>query len=295
MAVIDTKSGKIIKKIAVTDRPQLPMLTKDGKLIYVGIWPLKPDEASRGFIDVIDTERMEKIKTIPTTGGIHDMLITSDGKYLIAGSPMGKFLDCYDLSNDQLVWKLPFDRNVQTLTAETAPDGSTSRIFVNLRLPGFSIVDFKRHKEVSRIIFPDGKGGDVSASMEVADDKAGGGYFVPPGSGSAHGINIAPDGKTLWIDAMGYDTPWFNNVFVYSLPDLKLQGHVHMSARDGEGKLVGRHGQGHWQTFSPDGKMLYVVSYGLDWVSVIDTKAMKEVTRIAVGATPLHIEQVTIH
>jgi YVTN family beta-propeller protein len=215
--------------------------------------------------------------------------VTADGNYLIVGSHMGKFLATYDLRTDQLVWEMPFDRNVQTFTAETASDGSTARVFLNMRFPGFSIIDFATHKETARVMFPHPGG---PSDGDTAMGREGGGYFVPPGKGSSHGINIAPDGKTMWLDAMGYDTPWFNNVYAYSLPGLKLLGHVHLSDVDGLGKPVGPHGQGHWQCFSPDGRMLYVVSAGLDWLHVVDVKAMKEVARVPVGANPLHVEMV---
>jgi len=272
--VVDTETGKIIKKVSVTDRPQLPVITNDGKRVYVGIWPLKADDNSRGFIDVIDTASLEKIKTIPTKGGIHDIAVTPDGKYLVAGSPMGKFLSVYDLSTDELVWELRFERGVQTLTAEAGPDGSTSRIFFNLaKTPGFVVVDFAKRKEVGRITFP----------TDGADSR---------GKGDAHGINIAPDGKSLWIGGTGYKTPFFNNVYVYSLPDLKPLGHAHISNVDGSGKPAER-GAGHWQAFSPDGKIDYVISdYAL--VSAIDVKTMKEVARIPVGENPRHISTVEL-
>ena len=75
-----------------------------------------------------------------------------------------------------------------------------------------------------------------------------------------------------------------------------------LSLADGHGEASGEYqgieqvetGQGHWQCFSPDGKMLYVVSAGLDWMHVVDTKTMKEVARVPVGANPLHVEMVVV-
>ena len=42
-----------------------------------------------GGIDVIDTASLQNVKTIAIRGGIHDLNITPDGKYLIAGSARG--------------------------------------------------------------------------------------------------------------------------------------------------------------------------------------------------------------
>jgi YVTN family beta-propeller protein len=61
---------------------------------------------------------------------------------------------------------------------------------------------------------------------------------------------------------------------MYSLPDLKLLGSVEV------GKSP------DWVTLTPDGKMAYVANAASNSVSVVDIKAMKEVTRIPVGEVP---------
>ncbi len=44
---------------------------------------------------------------------------------------------------------------------------------------------------------------------------------MPKNDAPAHGSGVTPDGKTLWIASRDS-----NAVFAYSLPDLKLLGHV---------------------------------------------------------------------
>jgi hypothetical protein len=39
-----------------------------------------------GGVDVVDVASLEKIKTIPIPGGIHDLYLTPDGKYVVAGA-----------------------------------------------------------------------------------------------------------------------------------------------------------------------------------------------------------------
>ena len=63
-------------------------------------------------------------------------------------------------------------------------------------------------------------------------------------------------------------------VYMYSLPDLKLIGSAD----------VGR--SPDWVTLTPDGKTAYVANAGSNSVSVVDIKAMKEITRIPVGQVP---------
>jgi len=65
-----------------------------------------------------------------------------------------------------------------------------------------------------------------------------------------------------------------SSVYMYSLPELKLLGSVEV------GKSP------DWVTLTPDGKMAYVACAASNFVSVVDIKAMKEVTRIPVGEVP---------
>jgi YVTN family beta-propeller protein len=264
LIVLDTKTGNTIKKIPLSDRPNLPVISNDGKRVFVAIWPLSVEAKTRGAVDIVDTVTLEKVKTIPTKGGMHDMFTTPDGKYVVAGSVVAGFLDVIDLQTEKIAWELPFDRGVATLTVEAGPDGSSKRIFAELTsrpgpfFNGFAVVDFAKRKEVDRILFPVGP--------VVSHEKA------PQVQNSAHGTGIAPDGKTLWVCSITY-----NAVFVYSLPDLKLLGR----APTGEGSK--------WLNFTPDSKTVYVSNAAENTVSVIDVKSLKEVSRIPVGENPRHV------
>jgi YVTN family beta-propeller protein len=85
----------------------------------------------------------------------------------------------------------------------------------------------------------------------------------------SHGIAVSPDGKTLWVNSK-----LNSQVYVYSLPDVKLLSGIH----------VGDHPD--WLTLTPDGKSVYVADAGSNSVSVLDTASRKEVTRIPVGQVP---------
>jgi len=151
------------------------------------------------------------------------------------------------------LWNLVFEGGVRPMAFETAADGSTSRIFVQLsKLHGFAVVDFKTHKEVRRVMLPD----------EPVRGK------VQSGAPS-HGMAVAPDGKSLWVDSSRAA-----GVFAYSLPDLKLLGYVPTASTP------------DWLTFTPDSKTVYVANAGVNYVSAVDTKLMKEVSRIPVGEVP---------
>lgn len=248
--VVDQKTGNIIKKVPLSGRPNNIAVTKDGGRVLVCI-------AERpGALDIIDTTSLERVKSIPMKGPLHNVYVTPDGKFAVMGSVPAKLLTVIDLKTELPVWELNLGNAVRNMAFETGPDGSTRRIFVTTSfLRGFDVVDFSKQELVDTIKLPDGP---REGKIHFLDRE------VP-----CHGIGIPPDGKTLWINARTNDA-----VFVYSLPDLKVLGHVLTGMRP------------EWITFTPDSKTMYDSNAADNTVSVIDTKTLKEVTRIKVGQRP---------
>jgi len=251
LAVVDRETGKIVKKIALTGMPNNIAVTTDGGRVLVCI------RSEPGALDIVNATSSERVRSIPTKTGLHNVLVTADGKYAVASSPAGHSVVVIDLRSEQPVWEVKFDQETRMLAMESRPDGSIRRIFVQLAyVHGFAVVDFATHQEVARINLPtEPKGFEGEASA----------------SGPTHGIGVNPDGKTLWIT-----TASNRCVFVYSLPDLKPLGYV----------PTGMHPA--WLSFSPDGKMVYVSNTIEDGtLSIIDAESMKEVARIPVGHKPM--------
>ncbi len=261
--MVDQKSGKIIKKVRLSGRPNNIAVTKDGGRVVVCI------AENDGGLDFIDTGALKLAKTLPLNGRMHNVYVTPDGKYAVAGSVRHKFMAVVDLATEQVAWQVKFDQGVRPMTFETGPDGSTSRIFLQLsNLSGFAVVDFAARKETTRIKFPDQPGG-----FGVIEGRVGAGA-------PAHGIGVAPDGKTLWVNSHVA-----NAVFVYALPDLKLFGHAELPQL----KLEGRQAIGaipDWLTFTPDSKTIYVGNSAFNSVVAIDVKTMKVTATIPVGQVP---------
>jgi YVTN family beta-propeller protein len=248
--VLDRKTGKIIKKVPLSGYPNYFEVTKDGGRAVISLRNLP------GAVDIVDLTSLKLKKTIPVRGGLHALDLTRDGKYALAGSIWSSRLSVIDLQTETLAWEVQFDLGVRPITSDTNPDGSTRRVYLNLTdFHGFAVVDFATHAEVARIMLPD----------EPNWYEAGG----RPRNRGSHGIAVAPDNKTLWVNSASQRC-----VFVYSLPDLKLLGH----ARTGGGA--------DWLTFSPDGKWAYVSNGWDNTVSAIDTKTIKEVTRIPTHGDP---------
>jgi YVTN family beta-propeller protein len=268
--VVDRKSGEILQKVPLSGHPNNLAVTKDGGRVLVGI------RVQPGFLDVIDANSFKRLKAIPVGGPVHNVYVTPDGRYAVSGSIENKIVTVIDLQTDQIVWTLKFQRGIRPMTFETNADGSTRRIFVQLmRFNGFAVVDFARREQVAQIELPDQPGG-----FGIAEGR----LEVP-----SHGIGVAPDGKSLWINS----TP-ANAVFEYSLPDLQLIGHAELP----EVHPLGRAPSGavpEWITFTPDSKRVYVSNSGDKSVSVIDTETLKQVAIIPVGEVPKRVNTLVLH
>ena len=248
--IVDAKTLRITKKIPLTSHPNNVAIRKDGRRLYVAI------QAPDGGVDVIDTVAQERVKFIRVLRGVHNTFITPDSRYVVAGSTGGSVATVIDTETEQAVWSIHFEGGVRPLCFETNADGSTKRMFVQLsNLHGFAIVDWEKRKEVGRITMPD---------VPLAERNSDGLQGAP-----AHGILIAPDGKTLWSTSKVN-----SHVYAYSMPDLKLLGGVRV------GKVP------DWLTFTPDSKKLYVANAHSNFVSVVDVEKRKEIAQIKVGQVP---------
>jgi len=265
VTVIDTRTGAIIKKIPVLARPNTAVITRDGKKLYSGIWPVRPDEDKLGYVEVIDTAKLEVTKVIETKGGIHDTWMAPDGKTFLAMAPEAKFMNYYDTQSENLIYTCCTEATIGTMNIEAGPDGSTTRIFASMG--GFVVFDAKTGKELERIKPP------------VETD---GPFKGVQSNGSYHGGEVSGDGKSFWCISG-------NTVYHYSLPDLKLVGRIHMAEVDQLGQPFKPAVEGTWLTLSPDGKTVYAARPGRNLITVIDAASLKEIANVPVGEYPLHI------
>jgi len=266
--VFDRKSGKLIKQVPLSNRPNNIAVAKDGR-IAVGI------ARGDGALDIVDPATLTVKKTIPVHGRLHNVYVTPDGKYVLAGSIPNKLLTVIDLATETVAFEVKMSAGVRPMAIETNPDGSTKRIFAQLSdLNGFAVVDFAERKEVARIELP----------KPAKDFETDGGRNTSP----SHGIGVSPDNKTLWVTSIPNNT-----VVVYSLPDLKMIGHVDLPAL----KVAGHDpisAVANWVTFTPNGKLVYVSNAGLRSVTAIDTRRMRVKKVIRVGEVPKRINTLVI-
>lgn len=248
--IVDTRTLKVTHRIALSGRPNNLAIGRDGSRVYVAII------AAPGAVDVIDTAGLKRTKSITTRGGIHNTFITPDGRHVVAGSIAGRNLTVIDTTADEPIWSLSFDNGVRPIGFEQNPDGSTRRMFVQISdFHGFYIVDFDQRREVGRVTLP-----ELPKEQQNWDTLQG---------SPAHGIGVAPDGKTLWVCSKVNHA-----VYAYAMPGLELLGGVE----------VGHHPD--WLTFTPDSTRVYVANAGSNSVSVVDIATRQELTRVPVGQVP---------
>jgi YVTN family beta-propeller protein len=248
--VVDSSTLAIIARVPLSGRPNNIAVSKDGKRVYAGI------AQAPGAVDVIDTVALTRAKSIPVKGSIHNVYVTPDGKYVVSGSIPGRMITVIDQATETIAWELPMSAGIRPMAFESAPDGSTSRIFVQLSdYHGIAVVDFKERKEVSRFETP-----PVAGEVKHTE-----GLQAAP----MHGFAVTPDGKLLLATSKVYST-----MYAYSLPDLKPKGTVN----------VGQHPE--WVTLTPDGKVAYVAAAGDNSVTAVDTATLKVIARIPVGQVP---------
>jgi YVTN family beta-propeller protein len=248
--VVDAKTLKVFKRIRLSGRPNNLDVSKDGSQVYVAI------AQAPGAVDVIETASLTKVKSIAVKGAIHNVYVTPDGKYAVAGSIPASTINVIDTASNTVAWTLTMSAGIRPMAFTRNADGSTREIVVQLSdFHGFAMVDFATRKEVKRVTLPDPKG------MEKETQGIQG--------APAHGLAITPDGKTLWVTSK-----YYGYVAAYSLPDYKLLRVV----------LVGSHPE--WLTIPPGGTSLYVALAGDDATVAVDLKTMQVVKKIPVGAVP---------
>jgi YVTN family beta-propeller protein len=254
--VVDAKSMEVVHTIPVSARPHNVALTPDGRKLYVAII------APPGAVSVIDTERLEVIREIPHAGGLHNIYVTPDGRHAVAGSIFGRRMPVYSTATDEEVWAWEGE-SIRPMSISARADGSTDKIYIQVSgHHGFVVLDWDTRAEVARVTLPD----VPEAERYPSIDGPLGRYNGAP----AHGIGVAPDGRTVWSTSR-----MNSHVYVYSVyPDLELLAGVRVGTDP------------DWITFTPDGRFAYVANAVSNNVSAIDMRTYEVVATIPVGEAP---------
>jgi hypothetical protein len=214
-------------------------VTPDGQKVYApgGWW-----EGDK-HVKVVDGESgklLKKIEVSPS-GGLHNLVVSHDGRRAIVGSTRYDMLSVIDTQTDEVIQRVgPIIGVIQPLTM----NGARTLAYINTHLyrqghgPGFEIGDLETGKILHVVGMPN-----------LSDRKA-----------RCHGIGLTPDEKEVWLVDQDHKEM---HVFDNTVMPPKFKQTVPMAAKT--------HG---WICFSRDGK------YGwCDTGEVFDVAARKVVAQ----------------
>jgi large subunit ribosomal protein L30 len=115
------------------------------KLNRIGRIAELPDTpATRG------TASLQNVKTIALKGGVHDLNVTPDGKYVLAGAsrgakPTANAMYVIDTKTNELARTVSMSPSPSPMAVTKNPDGSTDKVYAqNGGLNGFAVLDLRQ-------------------------------------------------------------------------------------------------------------------------------------------------------
>ena len=264
--VFDTKTLKLVKQIALSERPNKIAVNKKHRKIYAAI-------VSRPLVDVIDIATHTVVKSVPVRATVHNIFVTPDESEVIAGlrgevEPGEPAFQIIDPKTDTVAWGMELTghtqygrthHEVRPMAFEAGADGTTTRAYA--QATGINLVfviDWKARKVVDLLKPP-----KLPLWKQNADGIQ---------TGDMHGLEVLPDRSSVWASSR-----LDSRIYGWSLPDLKYIGAVEVGP------------SANWMTPTPDSQYMYVAVSGADHTLAIDLKKLAIVAKIKTGARPARI------
>jgi DNA-binding beta-propeller fold protein YncE len=259
--VFDPRSFELVDQMELTARPNKGAINRQHRKIYVGI-------AAAPYVDVFDLDTHEKITSIEVTTGIHNVYVSPDGNWVVAGlnGRSEGSIEIIDPTIDEVVDNITLvdddgvAHTVRPMAFVGADDGSTDRLLANgAGVNGIWVIDWEtRQKET--MLFPP----PLPAWMRNADGNQG---------APAHGLEVLPDRSAFWASSR-IDS----RIYGWSLPDLEYLGAIEVGAT------------ANWMTSTPDSRYMYVAVSGSDHTLAIDLQTHEIIMKMTTGARPARID-----
>lgn len=284
ITVVDLTSFKVVDDIKVGKEPHGMAVEADGRRLFTTI-------ESEHNLKVIDTSSDRVIATIPLVGRPNQCAVTPDGRYVAVPIRNGGVVEIVDAREEKVVKQLPLKVPHNCYDADSNRDifcESMGRDLVNeislgamsyiaqIPVSGIPRPFAVTHDQKTMFVQISGLHGFVVA--DIPERKVVQTVDLPPAPPGAvpfeentpsHGMELAPDGKELWVAGSVDDA-----VFVYDVATRRLLHRIPV----GKSPL--------WVTFTPDGRYCCVSNAAGNDVSIVDTKTHREVSRIKVGKVP---------
>jgi YVTN family beta-propeller protein len=282
--VFDTKTLELVEQIALSQRPNKVAVNKKYRKIYAGIIrrsaePLgpevtaEPDGEMLAWVDVIDIDTHEVIKSIEVHNPVHNVFMTPDERWVVAGL-RGEIeageptIQVIDPETDTVAWGIEMTgyeqygrthHEVRPMAFEAGDDGSTKRFFAQATgINAVWVYDWET-RELLDMLWP--------PELPMWEKNADGIQ-----TGDMHGLEVLPDRSAVWASSR-----LDSRIYGWRLPDLEYIGSVKVGP------------SANWMTSTPDSRYMYVAVSGADYTLAIDLETLEIVAKITTGARPARI------
>jgi DNA-binding beta-propeller fold protein YncE len=259
--VFDTRTLQLVEQIPLTARPNKGAVNEQQRKIYVGI-------AAAPFVDVFNLDTHEKITSIPVPTGIHNVYVSPDGNWVVAGlngRDEGS-IQVIDARTDRVVREISLVddqgeiHRVRPMSFLAAADGSTDKLFAQgENVNGVWVIDWDSGQK-ERMLFPPA----LPAWRRNADGNQG---------APMHGVEVLPNRSAVWASSR-----LDSRIYGWRLPNFEYIGSVEVGPT------------ANWMTPTPDSRFMYVAVSGSDHTLAVDLSTRQIVAKIRTGARPARID-----
>src|SRR2546421_7603267 len=240
LAIVDPESGTILARVPVGQGPHELVTSTDGKVAFASNYGTGP--APGRTISMIDLGTMKETRRIDVSplSRPHGLAFVNGKLYFTAEAD--KKIARYDPATSAIDWQFETGQNA---THMVLPTKDARTIFTsNIASDSVSIIEHGSGDTWNQTVVPVGKGPE--------------------------GIDLSPDGKTVW-SAHSRD----GGVSVIDVATKKVVATINIGTkRSNRIKLT------------PDGKLALVSDLDAGELVVVDTAAKKEIRRVALGKNP---------
>ena len=266
VAWVDAADGSIIRRVDVPARPAGVAVSPDGGRLFVAC------AAPRSVVAVIDARSGRLVRSIAVGHTAEALAIAPDGRLLYVCNRFDDDVSIVDPDTGETIDRVPTRR--QPIAVAVTPDGGT--VVVANHLPAGRADTFYVVSEVT--IFDAGTHRAVSIAL-------------PNGSTGLRGLCLSPDGRFALVTHILSNYELVPSQVVGGWTNINAVSIIDVSA----GKLVNTirldemylGAANPWGiAFSADARWLCVAHAGTDELSVIDGRALLELARRGVFASP---------
>jgi YVTN family beta-propeller protein len=211
-----------------------------------------------------DPVTLREVARVDTGTGSHHIALTPDDKYLYVANQYGANLNVVDVSTMTVIADIPVGAGPDYISPSMYWDGlaiDSPYMFVTVDgAKTLAVIDWKTHTIVKQIPMP----------------------------GTAHGVNLTPDGKFVWLAGLAFKEVWvIDNSTLEPIAKLPIPGspiHISISPDNRFAYITTADNliykvdtttyQTLWQSqgtvipahtgLSPDGKELWTLNHGMD-------------------------------